>query len=659
MAPTLDHPEAIQEVLDSDREVADGPRRGRTGLTVLPGVFLLLLLVSSTFFDGAYQLRNWGPVALFTLASLAVLAAFGTRHPVSRPAGVALAALWLLAAYTALTALWSDAPARAWEDANRWLLYAALTAVAVRAIPGRREARILGFGLILALAVLGTALVVALNVDGLNLFLAGRLDAPVGYRNATAALFALGFWPFVTVAAGRGFPRGLRALALGQAALSLGLVFLTQSRGIALGLVIGALVALGAGPDRVRRAGVTVLAAAGVAAASSLLLAPWDAFDGGRGTVTAANVASAADGLAILLIGGTLVGAVVALLDQGLRMHSPVVRYVRTAARVSLVVLLLGVVVGGLAAMGNPVTFGREKIDEFRGTDTTVRGNRITRTSGPRYDLWRVAWGGFTSHPLAGEGDGSYPTRYYRERHSNRNVDNPHSLVLALLGDLGLIGFGLFLVFLTAITVAIVRGWARAPIPARQLTTGLAAAAAVALAQSFVDWTWLIPGVTAIAFFALGVGTRLVDQPPAESRRPSLPWRALTAAGLAAAAVSVLLAILGDFELRRARAAADRSTDTQLSAARAAQKLNPLAVQPRWLEASALESRGDVAGARRRLEDALADEPKSFTTMAVLGDLEARAGNRREALRWYERALELNPRDTGLRRLARGQYQPG
>jgi hypothetical protein len=38
--------------------------------------------------------------------------------------------------------------------------------------------------------------------------------------------------------------------------------------------------------------------------------------------------------------------------------------------------------------------------------------------------------------------------------------------------------------------------------------------------------------------------------------------------------------------------------------------------------------------------------------MALIGDLEVRAGRPRRARAWYRRALKLNPIDVGLRQLA-------
>ena len=80
---------------------------------------------------------------------------------------------------------------------------------------------------------------VFLHLDGADLFVAGRLDDPIGYRNATATLFAFAFWPLIGVAAERGRNAPLRAVAFAAAVLALGLAFLTQSRGVTIGLCAG------------------------------------------------------------------------------------------------------------------------------------------------------------------------------------------------------------------------------------------------------------------------------------------------------------------------------------------------------------------------------------------------------------------------------------
>ena len=76
-------------------------------------------------------------------------------------------------------------------------------------------------------------------------------------------------------------------------------------------------------------------------------------------------------------------------------------------------------------------------------------------------------------------------------------------------------------------------------------------------------------------------------------------------------------------------------------------------MQARYLEAGALEELGRRADARAELNAALEREPSNFVTLALLGDLEARAGRGRLAHAYYQRASALNPKDVGLRKLAR------
>jgi len=626
------------------------------GLTALPAAFAALLIVLATWWDGAFAVRYWAPPALFALVVLAVLNAAGAVVPRSLPLRVGLAALWGLALWIAVSALWSDSPGGAWEAANRMVLYAALASLAMTAVPGRREARLVATVLVSGVAVVSLLTLARLLIGDDGLFLAGRLDDPVDYRNATAVLFAVSFWPLVAVAAARGVRPSLRGLCLGLATLALGLTLLTQSRGVVLGLGLGALVALGAGPDRVRRAWTALLALGLVAAASPLLLRPYHAWDGGHGSVGSGDVSVAALTLLAILVLSGLTGFLLALLDNGLRAAGPAFGRSRALARGALALVVVAALTGGLAVTGNPVHFVRDKWDEFRSLDDTLGSTRLTAAGGQRYDLWRIAWHEFEAAPIQGAGGGSYPAAYYRERATDRNLNNPHSLLFWLLAETGLVGAALFAAFLGGLLWAGARAWQNAPPGTRRIASGLGAAGVVVLGQTLVDWTWLIPGVTGIGFFALGLAVTTLDRERARGSEAAPRARFARSACLVVAALGVLTLLVSDFELRRARMEADRSTSGQLTAARTAEHLNPLSLQARWLEASALESRGRRRAARDELRSALDLEPHSFVTLGLLGDLEVRAGRRGVALLYYRRASRLNPRDVGLRKLARGEF---
>ena len=173
-----------------------------------------------------------------------------------------------------------------------------------------------------------------------------------------------------------------------------------------------------------------------------------------------------------------------------------------------------------------------------------------------------------------------------------------------------------------------------------------------------MDWLWLIPGLTGLGIVCLSTAVAIAALPaadapaPAPTARSRRAWTVARAVPVVAAAL-VACAFLSDVYVRTVRADTRASSAQRLADARTAQRWNPLASAPRYLQASALEELGRRDAARRELFGVLALEPNSFVALGLLGDLETRAGNRREAREWYRRALYLNPQDTGLQQLAR------
>jgi O-Antigen ligase len=611
----------------------------------LPTLVAGALLLTAAWFDGAFAVRSWGPLAVFALAALAAARVNALRGP----ALAMVAAVWLFAIWSLASAAWGHSPARAFEGGARNLLYAALVSLPLLTLPTRawavRAAQLLTAGLgTLVLATLAAAL-----TDGAGLFLAGRLDAPVGYRNGSAALFALTFWPLACVAATRRAPALLRAACFAAALVALGLAFLTQSRGVVVGFGAGALVALALGPDRVRRAWLAILAGGAIAVLSGDLLRPWESF-AATSTTSVPAVEDAVGSLAGLAAIGFGVALLLALFDGGLRMSETHLRRLRIAAAGALAALSLAAIAGTLIAVGNPVAFAGDKAREFQQLETAAPGEtRLGSTGGQRYDLWRIAWDQFRSAPVAGVGEGGYAAGYFAQRGTDRNLSTPHSLPIRILAENGLVGALLFAGFLLATAVALVRGWGGATADERRWASALAAAAAVLLGQATVDWLWMIPGLAGLGLVCLAVAVAIVALPREPRAAHGPAWRASRALPAAAAVVAAAL-FLSDFHLRSARAAA--TATERLSQASTAARLNPFSPAPLHLKAGALERLGRRDEARAALRDALAREPRSFVTIALLGDLEMRAGNARAARGWYRRALALNPRDTGLRELA-------
>ena len=594
----------------------------RDGLELLPTAVTLVLLVIALAYDGAFTVSRWGPLAVTTLALLALAPA---RH-LRGPRLVAVGAIWAFAGWTALSAAWSGSPGDAIEGACRSSLYAGLFTLPIATLADRVAARRLAA---LAGATLGAFVLVffaVLYVRGEPLLLAGRLNAPIGYRNGTAALFVMAFWPLICVAGARVVSPVLRGLAYAAASLSLGLAFFTQSRGALLGFVVGGAVVLLVGPDRLRRAWLGVVSVGLVALFSGALLGPYDAFlDHVDQTATITSALNALLAIAVLAF---VTVVLVSVFDRGLRAPDATRARLRTGATAALGLGALVGCIAALAVIGNPATFARDKVREFKAVDAPVSlgSTRLGATGGQRYDLWRVAVDQFEAAPVVGAGEGSYRFAYYQHRDNDRNLSSPHSLVMGVLAELGLVGAALLLAFLVATGIAIARTMASAG-QNRRWIGATAAVGAVLIAQSAVDWLWLIPGLTGLAMFALGLAVALGAEPEAPRDGASAtrrPWLRL-AAGTACCTVALAVALfyLSDYEIRTARAAGDHGSDTQqLDAAKRAKRLNPWTLEPRFLQASALEELGRRGEARAALTNALELEPDSFVVPGLLGDLE-------------------------------------
>jgi tetratricopeptide (TPR) repeat protein len=623
---------------------------------ILPVAAVALLLLASAWWDSAFDLRYWALLTILVLALLvAQLLAGGWRLPSRGPLAISLAAIWCFAGYVLLSASWAESPALALEEAARSVFYAALWTFAVGTAAGPRWRARVAWGVVAGVCLVGLVTVVGMLGDGEDLFLAGRLDWPVGYRNGTAAFFAFAAWPLLGAAARRGVASGARAAAFAAAVLVLGLAFLTQSRGVLIGLALGGVVSLAIGPDRLRRAWLALAATAAVAIASGPLLGPYQAFDGGAGVASADDIRTAVIALILLTVASALVAAFVFVFDNGLRSEALDQR-MRIVGSVSLVVVAVGTGVVGLAKVGDPVDYADAKIEEFSDVEPAAPtgATRLGSVGGQRSDLWRVALDEFGEHPILGGGAESYRFAYYEERRTDRNLSDAHGLPLRLLADLGLLGTGLFAIWLLAAAAAIVRR-ARSASPSERLwLAGLSAAGVTVLAQCLTDWLWLLPGLLGLAVLALGLaaGDEAVAEPV--TLRAWSRARATAAAGLAAVAIGVGFLFFADLYVRKARVEAPRSPGAALSAARTAAWFNPVAVSPLYLEASALESEGRRAKAREALEEAREQEPRNFVTLGLLGDLETRGGDEREARRRYREALALNPLDVGLRKLSEG-----
>ena len=127
-----------------------------------------------------------------------------------------LLALGVLAAYTALSVLWSLAPADSWVEANRTFAYLAVFAsgiALVRLMPGRWPGVVMGIGagclLISAWALLTKVFPASLAADETY----ARLREPFAYWNSVGLMAALGVPPMLWLAARRSGHAAANAIA--------------------------------------------------------------------------------------------------------------------------------------------------------------------------------------------------------------------------------------------------------------------------------------------------------------------------------------------------------------------------------------------------------------------------------------------------------------
>jgi tetratricopeptide (TPR) repeat protein len=236
---------------------------------------------------------------------------------------------------------------------------------------------------------------------------------------------------------------------------------------------------------------------------------------------------------------------------------------------------------------------------------------------------------------------------------TQEDIRQPHSIELQALGELGLVGGLALLVFLVGIALGLVtrRAPSRGDPTARALTVAATGAAVGWFVHTSVDWMQLMPGLTGIAL--VGAAVLVGDEAEAGVRRRLLPWPALVVAVAVIALGSAFLvrSTLADHYRADGQAELARSPAGAISAANSALAYDGDLMDAYYLKAAAYARMGDYRSSRATLLRAVHREPNAWLTWAVLGDLDVRGHDLRDARAEYVHALALNPRDPALRKL--------
>ncbi|HEY4427084.1 MAG TPA: O-antigen ligase family protein [Solirubrobacteraceae bacterium] len=627
----------------------------------------------SPFFFAYYDAAVWVPVGLGVALLCAIAVVIRPTRP-ALPAVLSLGGLLGLGLWSLASAIWAESVESAVVGGNRWLVYGALLLLMLVLVShDRRAAVLLGAAAagiaVVALSVLGRLL----GGDPGSLFLGGRLNSPLGYINGEGCLFAMGLWPFLALAESR--RAAVAGAGAAMATLLASLALLSQSRGTALALLGSLILVLAIVPGRTRRIYTILVVAAGVAVAAPDLL---HVYDHARGSAVAVTTAHAAGRAALLaaLAAGVVWGSLSAVLQRlGGRPDAPRLASIASWALAIPVVVVLAVAAGSSHRIQHDVSsqwhaFVRlgEPADS-RTPSAAGSNSRLLSGAGNRYDYWRIAWSVWKSHPVIGVGAGNFSRPYFQRRATAEDVDQPHSLELQALSDLGLVGallLGCFIVGVLWGAMRMRRGAARAPLRRALLTAGLGTFSAW-LVQASVDWMQLLPGLTAIALAGAAVlvwpRSRPAAAPVPASEAATARWGARQAAialGVSAVVIALIatgasLTRQGLAQVYRSRAQSELTGDPAAALADANRSLDIDAdsTSTYYVKAAALARFDQATAAEGALLRALRREPENFVTWALLGDIAVRERRLTIAHADYVHAHQLNPRNATLRELAR------
>jgi hypothetical protein len=229
---------------------------------LVPGLTLVGLMLVWAVHDGGYDAETWYWGALAALGLLAATAIMlGGSLRLNRASAVAISVFGLYVAWSYLSITWAQSPGDALAGSNRALLYLLVFSLMLL-LPWTPKAALLALlTFVIGIGVIGIVLLfrLASQSDVSSLVIEGRLSAPTGYFNATAALFTVGALPATVLATRRELPGPLRGLLLALACADLQLALIVQSRGWLFTLPLVLVAAIAVVPNRLRVAVAAII----------------------------------------------------------------------------------------------------------------------------------------------------------------------------------------------------------------------------------------------------------------------------------------------------------------------------------------------------------------------------------------------------------------
>ena len=620
-------------------EVRAGLLRALTYRSLPLGLTAFGVVGTLAFANGGYFPVAWGWSALALLGLLAIALALGVSVELGALDRLFLGVLGGLAAWIALSLVWTGSVPRTVLENQRMLVYLGGGGVGTLLLR-RASASTLILGVWFAAAVVSTyGLLTRLFPDRIGSFDSSdyRLANPVGYWNAFGIIAAIGALLALGLAARSG--PVVRCLAAASIVVFMLTVYFTYSRGSWIAFFCG--LALAVALDRRRLQLIT----------TALVLTPWPAIAIWAASTSPALSRAGASlpaatrdghGLAVIAIALIVAAALAILALDWLEAAVSVPHGLRRVYGGTLLFLLAAVLIVVFGQYGSPPTLARKAYRAFETLQTqraNLNGRIFSLSSNGRTETWHTAWQQAEAHPLLGGGAGTYDEFYFQHRRTQQSVQDAHNLYLETLAELGPPGLFLLLAVLAVPLVAV--GRARSSPLAPVICAGYVAY----LLHAAVDWDWEMPAVTLTALFC-GIALLALARGEREPR-PLRPGVRLTAlAGATALFGFALLGLLGNAAVSASSKSAKAGNYARAkSEARRAIRLAPWGVEPWRKLAEAQLLSGNAAAARVSLRKAIAKDRRDWLLWYQLAYMSRGAAQKRA----YAQASRLNPLDQRLR----------
>jgi hypothetical protein len=644
---------------------------------ISPQALLTTLVVSAATFEIAYDngsyflpSRNTLAIAVWWAVIVGIMLGLLIAENLPRASLAIAGVLAALAAWTFVSVFWAASVENAFNEFNRVSLF--LGVFVLTALTARRYAiKWWCAGLEIAVALIALVALVSRFFPGtfpdqglVALGVPSRLSFPLGYWNGLAVFLALGV-PLLLHTAISSRKPVIRGLAIAPIPAIVSVVYLASSRGGVVAALVGIITFVVLTNKRWSAGLALFWAGLGSVAAIAVLISRKELVNGPFGTSLVEQQGRSAAilvGLACVLSGATYAGSRMFTDRLSVQPNPWLGR--------GLVILLAVVAIAGVV-VSHPVAqfqaFKRSPSQPLHiESNDYVRSHLTSARGSGRWQFWGSSIDQWESHPVLGNGAGSYESWWLKHAPFFYPVKDAHSLYLESFGELGVIGLLLTLgLAIGGIGTGVMRS-IRSSGEERITLAALTASFAAFSVAAGIDWMWELTAVTVFALILLALlsgaagnsrnSLKVVDENGSRlgrRRRFGLGITALVGVWLLICAQGVPL--FAQLRIKDSEAAVNRGdTAAAIRAAMDAKNLQPWASSPYLQLALVYEQEGLIAEAHAWIKSAIKRDPENWELWYIAAKIEVKLGNATGAQKSLGRAYSLNPKSTFF-----GAYRPG